>query len=479
MTVDRDRADAKGVRLPSPVFRPWPPRRATLPPPTVAPIRPCFVRPPPSLMPAAAQLAASEAAAGAPIPGAADHPAPEPRRNGPARAPRFARFAAALQSTGGALGPAPVPPGAGPWDDAVARAVVRPPAGLPEAGGARSMPGGHEPLAAIERGLRRLAVRRSTVLIGAASAAALALVGLFEPTGGQDRTQRVGPPAETGSLVRAPPTADRYRPAAGLGNPSLPSPLLVADRPPSSSVAVDRPRPGTLEPARQATSLGLVPAGDAAAPEKAEPPGDPAPAPVSLARLSAAVAPPPPRIEDAVDGVAADGKFAALAVRTGALTEPAPEDDDPLYDLAHRLQQKGDVAQAIEAYRMAADVNPQHASTWYDWGYLLQQQGDERGARDKYRMTLRFAPRHAFAHYNLGYILQKHGDYTQAIQHYRAAIAADPHFYWSWYNLGYIRQKQGQYRAALADYRKSIEVDPKHALSYENIATILRYHRTD
>ncbi len=498
MTVDRDRADDAGAKLPTLVFRPWPRRPATVPSPAHASIRPCFVRLPPPTMTGAASPDASEPVA-APDAAATDDQ-DQRRTNRAARPPRFARFVTALQSRAGALGQTPALWGADPWADAQARAAVRPPASPAEAGGLRLLPGRSAALAAVERGLHRLAVRRSALLIGAASAAAFALVALFDPSGGQDRAQLVGPPVGDGGLVRAPPTPDRYRSAPDRRAASMPGPLLIANRPPS--IEVGDPPPATPEPPTKPTRPAPVTAVDAAIPEtggpptdpappgsvavvdatipgKTEPPADPAPAPASLARLSATAPPGPPRIEDATAGLAADGKFAALAVHAGTLREPAPADDDPLYDLAHRLQEKGDVAQAIEAYRMAAEANPQHASTWYDWGYLLQQQGDEDGARQKYLVTLRFAPRHAFAHYNLGYILQKHGDDADAIKHYRAAIAANPAFFWSWYNLGYIRQKQGQYRAALADYRKSIEIDPKHALSYENIATILRYHRTD
>ncbi len=516
MTVVRDRADDAGAKLPTPVFRPWPPRPATLPAPPRALIQPCFVRPSP---PALSGIAGP--AAGEPVAAAADHQDHQHCAKWPARPPRFARFVAALELRGGARGSAPAD--ADPWHDARARTAARPPAEMPPAGGRRLMQGDLASLAAIERGLRRLAVRRAALLIGAAGAAALVLIALFEPTGGRDRARLVEPPAEAGALVRAPPTPDRYRPAADRGTPGMPGPLLVANRSPSIDIGHSRPEapepadssappgpvaivdaaiPGTSEPAidpappQAAAAAGAaipgttepptdpappqaVAAVGVAIPETTEPSTDPAPIPASLAHASTAVAAAPPRSKDSTLGPAADGKIAALAVGSGAASEPATEDDDPLYDLAHRLQQKGDVVQAIEAYRMAALANPQHAATYYDWGYLLQQHGDEQGARQKYLLTLHYAPRHPFAHYNLGYIFQKHGDYSRAIQHYQAAIAANPSFFWSWYNLGYIRQQQGQYRAALADYRKSIEVDPKHALSYENIATILRYHRTE
>ena len=290
------------------------------------------------------------------------------------------------------------------------------------------------------------------------------------------------------SIAPEPPAPTAAAAATGPAPSAAPEPAAPARvaaaatsdvQPGNAAITADAPVPaaaaatGDLRPAR--ASIGPEAPVHVAAAARS----DPAPAPAGVERLSAAAQPTPARIDPAGSGLTAGSKFAAVAVRSAALTEPVAGDDDPLYDLGHRLQQKGDLAQAIEAYRMAAAVNPQHAATYYDWGYLLQQQGDEAGARAKYLETLRYAPHHAFAHYNLGYLCQKHGDYADAIKHYRAAIAANHSFFWSYYNLGYIQQKLGHYREALIDYRKSIAVDPKHALAYENIATILRYHRTD
>jgi Flp pilus assembly protein TadD len=445
MTVERDRLEYAGARPPTVVFRPWPPRPAMLPSPTCSSIRPCFVRP----------SRTSER----------QDPHPTSRA---ARPPRFARFAAALQSAGGALRSEATPWATEPWVGARTGVTARAPVDLGEDGpwlGFWRLAS----LATIEHGLHGPTIRRATLIIGAASVAVLALIALFEPTGGQDRTPAADPAIEAGAPGRLPPTPDRDQPAAAPRAASTPS-RLVIDHPPPAQVT--EPSTDKATPGRAAIDV------NASTAEKAEP-EDLAPAPVSLARLSAVVQPAPPRIEASTASLAANGTLAAVAVRAGALPGAAAPDDDPLYELAHRLQDKGQIAHALEAYRMAARANPQHAATYYDWGYLLQKQGDEKGARQKYLMTLRVAPWHAFAHYNLGYILQKHGDYADAVKHYRAAIAANPSFFWSYYNLAYIEQKEGRYREALAEYRKSIRVDPKQALPYENIATILRYHRTN
>ncbi len=427
MTVDRDHDDAPGGRLPTVVFRPWPPRAA---PPflTRCPIRPRFVRP----------------AVPAPTPDAGPIWADQP--------PRFARFVAALQSAGAAPGPEPADWDAERWHDIETRVSARPPPDPPASAPAAGL-GGRAARAALERARERLTTRRSAVLISAAGATALALVALVEPTGDRDRGRLVGPPAEAGGLVvQALPGPVKQRPQA---SPAQPSPRLAVKPPPTAPVEI--------------VSVAFEPP---------EPPSA-APAPAILTGLSAVALPAPPRVEATVGGLAARGKFAALAVRTGTLTRPETEDIDPLHELGRRLQAKGEIAQAIEAYRMAVAARPGHAETYYDWGYLLQQQGDAAGARQQYLMTLRLAPGHPFAHYNLGYLLQKDGDYRDAIKHYQAAIATKPDFFWAHYNLGYLEQKLGDYRRALADYRRSIEIDPKQAIAYENIATILRYHQND
>ncbi len=202
--------------------------------------------------------------------------------------------------------------------------------------------------------MRQPGVRRSALLIGVGSAAALALVALFEPTDGQDRGRLVDPPAAVGGLVHPPALANRDRPAVAPEEGSLPGPLLVADR------------PAPLD------EVGHV------AIDQAAPPAASAPAPVSVAGLSAEVR---PTIETMASGLAADGKFAAIAVRAGTLTGTVAEADDPLYELGHRLQVKGEVAEAIEAYRMAAEAHPEHAATYYERGYLLQKRRSGRRGR--------------------------------------------------------------------------------------------------
>ena len=338
--------------------------------------------------------------------------------------PHFSRFAAAVEA-------------------AEAR-PARARAALPEATPARAPPRGR-----LRRTLGRAGVH-SVTLASSAIALAVLLVAILDWHEGYDPAtdgERAAPPDDV--LVEAPAAPDRYR-LATAGAASREEDimsvggLLAAYRPPAVALAGDGWLAAVPGSGRQLT-LGAAPAAAAAPPEPALP------------------------------GLGSGSKFGSAGT-VGRAAVAVTDDRHPLYELAYRLQRKGETASAIAAYQLAAETDPQHAATFYNWGYLLQRRGDVDGARDKYREALRLAPEHAYAHYNLASLLQKAGDRQGAIEHYRAAIAARPDFAWSYYNLGYLEQQQGHYREALASYRRAIEADPEQTLAYENIAVILRHH---
>ncbi len=126
MTRDRDCADDAGLKLPTLPFRPWPPRARALPLQWRSAIRPCFVRIAPPATSGAAHPGAREPAGG-PFHGLTGQPQ---RSRRTAHPPRFARFAAALQSTGGMFGPEPALWRVETWADARPGAPARPMAGL-------------------------------------------------------------------------------------------------------------------------------------------------------------------------------------------------------------------------------------------------------------------------------------------------------------------------------------------------------------
>jgi tetratricopeptide (TPR) repeat protein len=337
--------------------------------------------------------------------------------------PHFSRFAAAVEA-------------------AEAR-PTRACAALPEPASAQAPP---------RRRLRRTLGRagvHSVTLASSALALAVLLVAILDWHEGYDPApdgERAAQPDDV--LIEAPSAPDRYRLAtagAASGDEDILSvgSLLATYQPPAVALAGDAWLATVSGRGRQ-FPLGAAPA--------------------------AAVPP-----EPALRGFGSGSKLGSAAT-VGRAAVAVTDDRHPLYELAYRLQRKGETASAIAAYQLAAEIDPQHAATFYNWGYLLQRRGDVDGARDKYREALRLAPEHAYAHYNLASLLQKAGDRKGAIEHYRAAIAAQPDFAWSYYNLGYLEQQQGHYREALASYRRAIEADPEQTLAYENIAVILRHH---
>ncbi len=286
----------------------------------------------------------------------------------------------------------------------------------------------------LHRALRRAGAVRSVTLASSAVAAAVLMVALIDW-----------------------PAGDRAAPAGSRAAPAAATLLATPGDPTAAGGGRDGLKVGGLLLAYRPAAVPL--AGGAGVLAAALPP--------------AAASPPAPQPPALVSG---SKLVSAASVDPGSVGGAAGGERNPLYELAFRLQRKGEIASALAAYQLAAEANPKHAATFYNWGHLLQQRGDLAGARARYRETLQLDPQHAFAHYNLASLLQHAGDREAAIEHYRAAIAAGPGFAWSYYNLGYLEQQLGHYQEALANYRRAIETDPEQTLAHQNIATILRYH---
>ena len=154
------------------------------------------------------------------------------------------------------------------------------------------------------------------------------------------------------------------------------------------------------------------------------------------------------------DGAAGSDRPAALEPR-----RPQPQWQD-LYALGHKLQQRGGLAAASDAYRRAAELNPTHSWILYDWGYVLALQGDQAGAVEKYRRAIELNPKHPYAYYDLGYLLHRRGDDEGAITNFEIARQLNPTNPFVYHDLGHLLEKRGEIGRALQMYRRAVEVGP-------------------
>ena len=82
---------------------------------------------------------------------------------------------------------------------------------------------------------------------------------------------------------------------------------------------------------------------------------------------------------------------------------------------------------AVEHYKYALDLYPNHYSAWFNLGNMYVEGGEYYLASDAYRQAINYKPDYIQARMNLGVILaEKLGDYDGAINQYKKIIEVSP-----------------------------------------------------
>jgi tetratricopeptide (TPR) repeat protein len=116
-------------------------------------------------------------------------------------------------------------------------------------------------------------------------------------------------------------------------------------------------------------------------------------------------------------------------------------------------------AEAVEAYRQALELDPNHAASYINLGTLNYNRQDYALAERYYRKAIEVDPRYALAYFDLGNVLDETGRLLDAIRSYRQAIALAPTYADAHYNLALAYEKQKQPRKALPHWRAYVRLD--------------------
>lgn len=120
-----------------------------------------------------------------------------------------------------------------------------------------------------------------------------------------------------------------------------------------------------------------------------------------------------------------DGGAAERAFRKAADGKAPAE---VLWNLALFLGRDGRPADAVEACRVALDVDDGAAESWARLGSALFQAGQTAEARNALVQALELDPAHAEARYQLGFTLSALGDFQGALRETKRALELDPLF---------------------------------------------------
>ncbi len=115
---------------------------------------------------------------------------------------------------------------------------------------------------------------------------------------------------------------------------------------------------------------------------------------------------------------------------------------------------------ALEAYRRALDVDPDHFDARINLGRLLHEKGRLHAAETHFRLALDVRGRDPIAHFNLAICLEDLGRTHDAVRAYRETIRLDASCADAHYNLARLQEALGDSAAAfqhLQAYRRLTE----------------------
>jgi FKBP-type peptidyl-prolyl cis-trans isomerase 2 len=145
---------------------------------------------------------------------------------------------------------------------------------------------------------------------------------------------------------------------------------------------------------------------------------------------------------------------------------------DERYKQGVAAQDKGLYDEAIDSYREAIRLNPNHAEAFYNLGVALHKKGHIDQAIIYYEIAIGLNQTFAEAHYNLGIAFKDKGQPDEAVQCFQRVLQLNPNHAGAYYNFGGMLVFKGKYDEALWCYRKALELKPDYPEAQWNIALI-------
>ncbi|RCK81118.1 MAG: TPR repeat protein [Candidatus Ozemobacter sibiricus] len=144
------------------------------------------------------------------------------------------------------------------------------------------------------------------------------------------------------------------------------------------------------------------------------------------------------------------------------------------YEAALEFFESGQYAKALDHIQKAIAKAPSNADYVSTKGVFLHKMNDLAGAIEAYREAIQINPQHTFAHFNLGLILMKLGKITEAINEWEAVIRINPRDVDAIFNIAVALAQTGRRREAIPFFEKVLQLKPEHVQAHQNLGIIYR-----
>lgn len=123
--------------------------------------------------------------------------------------------------------------------------------------------------------------------------------------------------------------------------------------------------------------------------------------------------------------------------------------------MARSLEQQGEHSQALDAYRGAAEKDPQRATAHWRMAVLHDRQGNVRESEALYRKALKLEPKNPDMHCDFGYSLYLQRRWAESEEHLRQAVTLKSSHRRAHNNLGLLLAQTERFDEALAEFGKA------------------------
>ena len=136
----------------------------------------------------------------------------------------------------------------------------------------------------------------------------------------------------------------------------------------------------------------------------------------------------------------------------------------------------GRLPEALDAYRRAAELQPNDPGPWSGLGLIYQAQGDLSQAIGNYEHAVRLGE-NATAYSNLGLVYYSAGRYAEAVEAWQHAVAINPNTMLYHRNIGDAYRRLHKSDAAASAYQEAVrlgeqmlKVNPRDAETIAHVA---------
>jgi protein O-GlcNAc transferase len=153
----------------------------------------------------------------------------------------------------------------------------------------------------------------------------------------------------------------------------------------------------------------------------------------------------------------------------------APDHFAAVNGLGVSLQALGDLGAASEALRAAAGRRPEDSDILTNLGSVLVARGEVDEGIALLRKSTHLDPTDATAFSNLGHALFLIGHLSEAVTACEAAVRLKPGYADAYSNLGTALGNQGRLADAVAAFERALALDPDHGQSFSNLLFLGNY----